>query len=54
MPRPKGVDRRVDEILNNDRGHWFETPMALKRQRQTDQALSGYETTDEYKAQFAR
>jgi|SRR5690349_14504767 len=52
MTRPKGVDPRVDEILENDRGHWFEDPYGIGfgRKRQTDQTLPGYETTDEYNA----
>ena len=50
MPRPKGVDPRVDEILKNDRGPWFEHPYGFGRERQIDQALPDYETTDAYNA----
>lgn len=52
MPRAKGVDPRVDEILEDDRGHWFETldGFGFGRKRQTDRALPGYETTDAYHA----
>ena len=52
MPRPKGLDPRVDEILENDRGRWFEEPYGtgFGRKRQTDQTLPGYETTDAYNA----
>ena len=48
MPRPTGVDSRVDEILENDGGHWFEDPngVGLGRQRQGERTLPGYETTE--------
>ena len=53
MPRPKGVDPRVDEILKDDRtGHWFETSEGdgFGRRRQIDRTLPGYEDTDAYNA----
>jgi len=50
MPRPKGVDPRVDEILKNDRGHWFEDSYGFGRERQIDRKLPGYESTDAYNA----
>ena len=52
MPRPKDVDPRVDEILENDGGHWFEDPngVGFGRQRQGERTLPGYETTEAYNA----
>jgi hypothetical protein len=50
MPRPRGVDPRVDEILNNDGANWFEHPFGFGRQRQHDPSRPGYEGTDAYNA----
>ena len=52
MSRPKGLDPRVDEILENDRGNWTldQYRDGFVRGRQCDQAVPGYETSEQYKA----
>ena len=52
MSRPKRLDPRVDEILKNDRGGWTIDPYedGFVRLPQHDQALPGYETSEQYKA----
>jgi hypothetical protein len=52
MSRPKSLDPRVDEILENDRGNWTLDKYrdGFVRGRQLDEALPGYETSEHYKA----